>query len=98
MTRGQCRAARSWLGWSTRELAARAGIGESTVKRFELGNDIRYSSAQKIRETLETAGIVFEGKLVVRLRGEESDDSAPPARARRSGTARRADGRRRPGS
>lgn len=73
MTRGQCRAARSWLGWSTRELATKAGVGESTVKRFEQGKDVRYSSAQKIKEALEAAGIVFEGKAVVRLAVPEEE-------------------------
>lgn len=31
----------------------------NTVNRFEAGNDARYSSVEKIRETLEAAGIIF---------------------------------------
>jgi DNA-binding XRE family transcriptional regulator len=33
----QCRAARAWLGWTQRELAAKAGMDMQTVMHFEMG-------------------------------------------------------------
>lgn len=71
MTPGQCRAARSWLGWSTRETAERAGVARATLVRFEGGFDVRYSSMDKIRKTFESAGIEFQGRTHVVRRGEE---------------------------
>lgn len=62
MIKNQCRAARVWLGWTAKELATKAGVGEATVKRFEAGCDIRYSSADKMQRALERAGIEFEGR------------------------------------
>ena len=55
----QTRMARVALGWSTQELAQRAGVGVNTVNRFEAGNDARYSSVEKMRKALEDAGIIF---------------------------------------
>jgi transcriptional regulator with XRE-family HTH domain len=68
----QCRMARAALGWSTQELAKRAGTGVNTVNRFEAGQDARVSSLEKMRATLEAAGVEFiaenGGGAGVRLR------------------------------
>ncbi|QIB35798.1 helix-turn-helix domain-containing protein [Ancylobacter pratisalsi] len=55
----QCRMARAALNWSTQELATRAGVGVNTVNRFETGQDARMSSVEKMRATLESAGVIF---------------------------------------
>ena len=74
----QCRMARAALGWSMQELAAKAGVGVNTVNRFEVGNDARVSSAERMRAALESAGVIFvaengEGPGV-RLRKEAKPD------------------------
>nr|WP_210255334.1 helix-turn-helix transcriptional regulator [Ancylobacter pratisalsi] len=51
--------ARAALNWSTQELATRAGVGVNTVNRFETGQDARMSSVEKMRATLESAGVIF---------------------------------------
>lgn len=66
--------ARVALGWSTQDLAKRAGVGVNTVNRFEAGNDARYSSVEKIREALEAAGIIFL----------DADTEGPGVRLRKS--------------
>lgn len=59
MTVEQCRAARALLGWSIGELATVASVGVMTVNRFEGGQPIRPASIDKLRATLESAGITF---------------------------------------
>ena len=51
--------ARAALGWSTQELATRAGVGANTVNRFEAGLDSRMSSVGKMREALAAGGVQF---------------------------------------
>jgi predicted transcriptional regulator len=58
----QLKAARTLLGWSQEELASAADVSLPTIKRLEavegwLGG--RETTAQKIREALEKAGIQF---------------------------------------
>lgn len=55
----QCRMARAALAWSTQDLAREAGVGVNTVNRFEAGQDARVSSMEKMRATLEAAGVQF---------------------------------------
>ncbi|KAB0680143.1 helix-turn-helix domain-containing protein [Aureimonas leprariae] len=50
---------RAALGWSTQDLAVKAGVGGNTVNRYEAGQDARVSSVEKIREALEAAGVIF---------------------------------------
>jgi ribosome-binding protein aMBF1 (putative translation factor) len=60
----QIREARSRLGWSSQELAKRAHVLESTVKRAErtAGEPlITLEHQRKIRATFSAAGIAFEG-------------------------------------
>jgi transcriptional regulator with XRE-family HTH domain len=65
----QTRMARSALGWTTQDLAERAGVGINTVNRFEAGADARVSSMDKMKSALEAAGIVFIGDDGVRVTG-----------------------------
>ena len=60
----QIRAARAALRISAVELAAKAGVGEQTIKRFEAVDGIppsRSSTLIDVQKTLEAAGIEFIG-------------------------------------
>jgi len=61
LTIEQLRAARGLLGWSQSTLAARAGLSLPTVKRVEvdLGPRVSNESRNKLRRTLELAGVEF---------------------------------------
>lgn len=61
ITPTQVRAARALLGWSTADLAARAGIGTATVSRYENGaTQIEgRSTLRQIVAALESNGIRF---------------------------------------
>lgn len=64
ITGAQVRAARALLGWSTSELAARAGVGSATISRLETaGLDAKSSRATRhlITLTFEREGIEFVG-------------------------------------
>jgi transcriptional regulator with XRE-family HTH domain len=70
--------ARAALGWSTQDLASKAGVGVNTVNRFEAGNDSRVSSQGRMRAAFEAAGLIFvaengEGPGV-RLRKDRPSD------------------------
>ena len=53
VTREQVRMARAALGWSVRELAAKAGLTANTVSRYENGADALGETLAKIRRALE---------------------------------------------
>ena len=59
MTPIQSRMARAALDWSTTDLARAANVGVNSVNRFETGRDSRISTVEKLRSTLEAAGVVF---------------------------------------
>jgi ribosome-binding protein aMBF1 (putative translation factor) len=60
MSPEQCRAARSWLGWSQQDLAKRARVGLSTVKDFEKGSRKTIpNNLSAIQVALEAGGICF---------------------------------------
>lgn len=57
----QIRAARSWLGWTQDELAARSGVGRATIARIELSAEIRQGRTLKdIQRAFEDAGVEFK--------------------------------------
>ena len=62
VTGAQIRMARGYLRWSTAELAAKAGVGISTVKRAEAEDGIppiNPPNLTAIKAALEAAGIAF---------------------------------------
>lgn len=81
MTPKQCTMARAALGLSRDDLASLAGLGASTVVRFEAGTAVAAESVTALREALERGGVEFiaagasvkDGKgpagVGVRLRG-----------------------------
>lgn len=72
----QIKAARALLGWSQDDLAARSGVSQPTIKRLEAqGGPMggRAETGEKIRRTLEKAGIEFSNgnSPGVRLKGKK---------------------------
>ena len=60
----QIRAARHGLRWTAHDLASRANVSVSTVKRIEVDDQVPAVSArnlQAVRTALEAAGIEFIG-------------------------------------
>lgn len=59
MTRHQLRAARALLVLGQEVLAAKAGVGVATIRRFENGVDVAASTVDALRDALETEGAVL---------------------------------------
>jgi predicted transcriptional regulator len=60
MSPEQCRAARSWLGWSQEDLRKRASVGLSTIKDFENGTRRPIANnLNAIQKALEDGGLRF---------------------------------------
>jgi len=58
----QLKAARTLVGWSQEELASTSGISLPTIKRLEAAEGLlggRQTTAQKIKNALERAGVEF---------------------------------------
>ena len=64
ITSGQIKAARNLIGWTARDLAARAEIGFSTLIRLESVEGVPASNVKTlsaIQKAFEEAGIEFIG-------------------------------------
>lgn len=62
MSTRQVKAARALLGWSQIDLAKHSGVSYPTIARLEAADGpvgVRADTAEKLRATLEVAGIVF---------------------------------------
>ena len=77
LNRIQVKMARAALGWSVRELAAKAEIAANTVSRYENGADTYGDTLLKMQRVFEDAGIEFidenGGGPGVRLRDKPKD-------------------------
>jgi transcriptional regulator with XRE-family HTH domain len=75
----QIRMGRAAVGWGVRELAKKAGVTANTVTRIENGADAKQSTIDRLRRSLEAAGIEFidenGGGPGVRLRKRERKKS-----------------------
>ena len=93
ITGAQLRMARGYLRWSAKELADKAGVAESTIKRMEQDEGFpiaRGANIEAVYRTLVDAGIIFVpengGGVGIRLRKppeqidpEVTSASKPPA-------------------
>ena len=60
LTPEQSAAGRALLGWSQKELADNAHLGESTVRNFEKGRGAQtFNNVQAMRIAMEDAGVLF---------------------------------------
>lgn len=59
MNATQCKMARVATGLGVRELAEKAGVSPNTISRLERGEDLRQSTVDSIRRSLEIAGVDF---------------------------------------
>jgi transcriptional regulator with XRE-family HTH domain len=96
ITGAQLRMARGYLKWSAKELADKAGVAESTIKRMEQDEGFpvaRGANIEAVYKTLADAGIIFVpengGGVGIRLRkpsgpigAELTSVSKPPATPR----------------
>ena len=64
ITSGQIKAARALVGWTARDLAAKAEIGFSTLIRLESADGVpagNIKTIDAVKKALEEAGIEFTG-------------------------------------
>ena len=64
ITSGQIKAARALVGWTARDLAAKAEIGFSTMIRLESADGVpsgNIKTIDAVKKALEDAGVEFTG-------------------------------------
>lgn len=71
LTAAQIRAARAAAKLSVRTLAESSGVSPNTIVRLEQGYDALGDTWDKVRRTLEEAGVEFGEDGWVRLRKED---------------------------
>jgi transcriptional regulator with XRE-family HTH domain len=59
ITREQVKMARAALGWSVKDLGAKARVAANTVSRYENGTDAYGETLLKLQHALEVGGLVF---------------------------------------
>ena len=77
------KSARLWLDWDQRTLAEKAGVSLPTIQRMEGSEGAvrgNYETVEKVRQTLEQAGIEFieKGGYGVRLAAQQELFTEPP--------------------
>ncbi len=55
----QCRMARVALGLGVRDLAKLSGVSQGTISRLERGEELKQSTVENVRKTLEISGVEF---------------------------------------
>lgn len=51
--------ARAALSWNIQKLSGESGVNRNTITKFEAGGEVRTSTINAIKLTLEAAGIIF---------------------------------------
>jgi transcriptional regulator with XRE-family HTH domain len=77
--------ARIALSWGIRDLAAKAGVGQVTVSRFERGEPIRADTLDKLRTTFEREGLSFVDEDENGGPGVRLAPAKPKRRSRKTG-------------
>jgi transcriptional regulator with XRE-family HTH domain len=72
--------ARAALGWSVKDLGARAGVAANTVSRYENGTDAYGETLLKLERALEAGGLTFLA---------EDDDNGAGVRLRKKKASKR---------
>ena len=76
---GQCRAARSYLGWSRERLAKATGVSRAMVADFEAESRETLTGMRRaLQKTLEAQGIVFPARSGGKASILFADRTPPP--------------------
>ena len=103
ITGAQLRMARGYLKWSAKELADKAGVAESTIKRMEQDEGFpvaRGANIEAVYKTLVDAGITFVpengGGVGIRLRKSTRPIGTEPTSVPKSPATPRSPSRKKP--
>lgn len=50
---------RAALSWSVQQLSHASGVNRNTIAKYEAGQEVRVSTVNALRLTLESAGVIF---------------------------------------
>ena len=103
ITGAQVRMARGYLRWSAKQLADKAGVAESTIKRMEQDEGFpiaRGANIEAVYKTLADAGIIFVpengGGVGIRLRRSPGPIGTGPTSVSKSPATTRSPSRKKP--